>query len=521
MLEFQSEQDRKVVLDLMRRFSSAMRFAYQRLLEGVDNGDLRKCLSKLFNINARYANDAILLAQSMLSLCKESKQNPRKVIFGSRGLFEKLKKRHLVGKRRDKLKEKWREVRQGNLYTRGEKGAQGNLNLRFQWIDNEFYLRINIGNRQYVYAKVIRSVKREKDKWIDFMFMLERALQTKVWFSYSVMLKLRNGKVYAFVSFEEKLPPIVIKRDNGIIGIDVNAYPYHLALAIVNKDGNLERYESISLNELLNASSDKRQYLEWHVAHKIIELAMKEEKAIAIENLKKLPKGRRGDGLAKLRSRLQKWSYKRLLEKIEILARRSGIEVRKVNPAYTSVIGKLKYAPLYNIDKDVAGAYVIGRRGLGFRERLPKNYKRLLDDEAFLLYSIARVEDKISKVKEKIRSETNPYKKNKLKATLSKLKKDLKELQKYLQSGKSESASRQPGNLWKERVRGSHVSELKSWRVLSVALAFSCLEKSYRDFSPLKRVIVSGDWVGVVSRLVPMPGVGAAALEECSFIYFE
>ena len=35
----------------------------------------------------------------------------------------------------------------------------------------------------------------------------------------------------------------------------------------------------------------------------------------------------------------------------------------------------LKYAPIYNIDKDVAGAYVIARRGLGFEERLPKNYR--------------------------------------------------------------------------------------------------------------------------------------------------
>ncbi|MCI4409110.1 MAG: IS200/IS605 family accessory protein TnpB-related protein [Thermofilum sp.] len=517
-LEFQNEQDREVVLDLMRRFSSAMRYAYQRLLEGEDRNELNKYLAKLFNINTRYAGNAILLAQSMLLSCRERTQNPKKVIFGSRELFKQLKKKHLNGKRREKLKTKWREVRQGNLYSRGDKGKHGNLNLRFQWIVNELYLRINVGHKQYIYAKVIRSVRRERDKWIDFMVMLEKASQTKEWFPYSVRLKLKNGKVYAFISFEEELPSITIKRDNGIIGIDVNAYPYHLALAVVSKDGNLEGYQSISLNELLESSSDKRQYLEWQVAHKVIELAKKEGKAIAIENLKKLPKGRRGDGFAKLRSRLQKWSYKRLLEKIEILARRSGIEVRKVNPAYTSVIGKLKYAPQFNIDKDVAGAFVIGRRGLGFRERLPKNYKRLLDDEEFLLYSMARVEEEIDKVKDKIKRENNPYKKNRLKTKLSKLKGNLKILSKHLQSGKSELASRQPGNLWKERVRGGVRTPLKSWQVLSAALAFSCLEKSYRDFSPLKRVIVLGDWAGVARRLVLVPGAGTAVLDKCSFI---
>ena len=33
-LEFQNKQDKEIVLDLMREFSSAMRYAYKRLLEG-------------------------------------------------------------------------------------------------------------------------------------------------------------------------------------------------------------------------------------------------------------------------------------------------------------------------------------------------------------------------------------------------------------------------------------------------------------------------------------------------------
>jgi len=230
-------------------------------------------------------------------------------------------------------------------------------------------LRINIGDRQYIYAKVIRTVNRKNDKWIDFMLMLLKAKESGSWFPYSVRLTLKNGNVYAFISVEEKLPPITIKKDNGIIGIDINAYPFHLALAFTNKDGNLEKYQSISSNELLEVNSEKRQYLEWQIAHNIIEIAKKENKAIAIENLDKLPKGKRGDGFAKLRSRLQKWSYKRLLNKIDITARRNGIEIRKVNPAYTSLIGKLKYAPQFNIDKDIAAAFVIARRGLGYKEK--------------------------------------------------------------------------------------------------------------------------------------------------------
>jgi predicted transposase len=161
LLEFQNKQDRETTLNLMRRFSSAMRYAYQRLLEGKKRKDLKKDLPNLFNINTRYSDDAIFLAQSTIASCKERDQNSKKIIFGSRKVFEQLKKNHLTGKRRRQLKKKWKESRQGNLYSRGDKSKQGNLNLRFEQIDNELYLRINTGDRQYVYAKVIRDVKRE------------------------------------------------------------------------------------------------------------------------------------------------------------------------------------------------------------------------------------------------------------------------------------------------------------------------------------------------------------------------
>jgi len=50
--------------------------------------------------------------------------------------------------------------------------------------------------------------------------------------------------------------------------------------------------------------------------------------------------------------------YRSVLEKIEVYARRLGVQLIKVNPTYTSIIGKLKYAPIYNIDKDEAWAWV-------------------------------------------------------------------------------------------------------------------------------------------------------------------
>jgi len=68
------------------------------------------------------------------------------------------------------------------------------------------------------------------------------------------------------------------------------------------------------------------------------------------------------------------FGYRSLLEMVRLLAKREGIEVIEVDPAYTSVIGMLKYAPQFMVSKDVAAAYVIARRGLGLKERIPYNY---------------------------------------------------------------------------------------------------------------------------------------------------
>jgi len=63
-------------------------------------------------------------------------------------------------------------------------------------------------------------------------------------------------------------------------------------------------------------------------------------------------------------------------------------------------------------------------------------------------------------------------------------------------------------------VRGLSTGRHKSWQVLPIALAFCCLERLYRDFSPLKRVIISKDWIAVANRLVTVPSTGAMTLPK-------
>jgi IS605 OrfB family transposase len=137
-----------------------------------------------------------------------------------------------------------------------------------------------------------------------------------------------------------------------------------------------------------------------------VDLAIQKGKAIAVENLKKLKKGKRGDGKATLRKRLHQWNAKKFLQKLKRVAMLKGVEVVEVHPAYTSVIGMLKYAPQLSIDKDIAGAYVIGRRALGFKEDMPENYEKLLKDKAYLEFALKRYEEREKELKELLEKET-------------------------------------------------------------------------------------------------------------------
>ena len=520
-LQFKLEmkkEDKEKLVQLMCKQSSAIRVAYNMLRElekektKNPHVQIYHRLKQLFpELPTKYIDSAIYKA----------KQYPtdKPVVFGGKRLFEKLFKNHLTGKAKEKLKKQWRELRQGTLISIGSRHetAQGNLLLRFVELDGKLHLRITTGNREFIYARVLREPSNSKDKWLTFMAMLLESWQTKNYFAYTVELKLRNEEVYGSVSFEIPKPKVKYTKENGVIAIDTNASPIHLAIAEVSKTGELLSYQTISLHHLLGLSKNAKDHQEWILAHQIVDLAIQKNKAIAIENLKKLRKGRRGDGKAKLRRILHQWNAKKLLQKIKRVAMLKGVEVIEVNPAYTSVIGMLKYAPQLSIDKDVAGAYVIGRRALGFKEDVPENYEKLLKDKAYLEFALKKYEEREKKLKELLEKETNEYKRNALESELRSVEYAKNLLVNLIQSLQSEPSScegadgRNP-----EQGRGSKASSV-AWLVLKVALLFPILGKVLpRDLSPLKPVLVEGVWDRVrrSNGLVPLEAGGTVPIRD-------
>jgi IS605 OrfB family transposase len=129
------------------------------------------------------------------------------------------------------------------------------------------------------------------------------------------------------------------------------------------------------LPELTYSRRTKRDNLIGECAKEIALIALSKGKGLVIESLDFVSKnqGKRFNRMS------HNFVYRRLLSAIERKCKKCGVALKTVSPAYTSIIGKYKYATSYGLNFHQAAALVIARRGLGFRERIPKRIQRLIE----------------------------------------------------------------------------------------------------------------------------------------------
>jgi hypothetical protein len=199
------------------------------------------------------------------------------------------------------------------------------------------------------------------------------------------------------------------------------------------------------------------------------------------------------------------------LEKIHSLARKRGVEVLEVNPQDTSTIGMLTDAPQLHLSKDVAAAYVIGRRALGFEERLPKGYEALLKDDAFLAHVQGFYGNRLQELQKLREAEKNPYLRRRLSREMGKARRALSLLLSFPGPQRGRKASLQGSSGSREgSTDGRNPSGAHLWRVLKTGTFLPLLGREVpRDLSPLKPVLL-GSWERWKRGRDPHPGGGSA-----------
>ena len=162
---------------------------------------------------------------------------------------------------------------------------------------------------------------------------------------------------------------VVTDRRRGVIGVDLNAD--HLAVAETDASGNYVNAFSVPLVSYGKTIGQAEAIIGDGVAT-VVEYARESGKPIVMEQLDFRRKRAALEGESHRYSRmLSSFAYGKV--KAYFLSRgfRRGVEVYQVNPAFSSVIGRVKFMERYGLSVHQAAALVLARRLLGCSERVP------------------------------------------------------------------------------------------------------------------------------------------------------
>ena len=183
----------------------------------------------------------------------------------------------------------------------------------------------------------------------------------------------RDGKGWRVFATTE-LPEVAITTDRrrGAIGVDLNAD--HVAVAETDASGNYVNAWRVPL-VTYGKNTNQAEALIGDAVASVVEYARGAGKPLVIEKLDFRQKKAVLEGESRKYSRmLSSFAYGKV--KAYFLSRgyREGVEIIEVNPAYSSVVGRVKFMERYGLTVHQAAALVLARRYLGCSERIPRRW---------------------------------------------------------------------------------------------------------------------------------------------------
>ena len=183
----------------------------------------------------------------------------------------------------------------------------------------------------------------------------------------------RDGKGWrVFVSTQMMDVPVVTDRRRGAIGVDLNAD--HFAVADTDASGNCINAWRVPL-VTYGKNTNQAEALIGDAVASVVRYAREAGKPIVIERLDFRQKKAALEGESRKYSRmLSSFSYGKIKAYFISRGYREGVEVHQVNPAFSSMIGRVKFMERYGLSVHQAAALVLARRSLGCSERIPRRW---------------------------------------------------------------------------------------------------------------------------------------------------
>ncbi|MEY8350401.1 IS200/IS605 family accessory protein TnpB-related protein [Bacillus cereus] len=292
------------------------------------------------------------------------------VVFGSKKLFRSQFTIREFVRNHDKWKTLFSRARNKQLILSGRRDAKHG-NFVFQYVPETKELWMTTSSGKTLQFPVVTFPYGQE--------VIEEVITTQL----QCKNKRKHGKPIAW-SVEDYGSYYIVKclvdvpenphtnysTSDGVIGVDCNLE--HFAWAHVTKDGNYKGSGSLRFS-IMGKSTGKITKIIEVEAIRLVDLAERYNKPIVLEKLD-TTQSKTGDRYGNKRANRMKsmFAYEKMTSAILNRADKRGVAVFQVNPAYTSISGKMKYMRKFGISIHQSAAYTIGRRGLGYKEKVPK-----------------------------------------------------------------------------------------------------------------------------------------------------
>lgn len=320
--------------------------------------------------------------QQLNNLIKEIENNKFSICFGSKKLFKAqyyLKENNLPSHKH--WLDKFRKNRDKNIFYLGRAAEkQGNQQFQMTPIENtnnEYKIKVrNIDmsdtENKYFYGKI-------KIKYKFFNKYLKEILTNKIKLPISYRVVLKNNKISIKIMFEYKKLDndfTYTSKFNGVVGLDYN--DKFIQAAETDKNGNLINLKRIDLN--YHGTGNKADNEIKQKISTIIKCCQKLGKSLIIEDLNfnktksSISKKAKDKKYHKM---IHDFDYSRYKSSIENCGIRNNVDIIKINPAYTSIIGDEKYNNRMKLNRHQGAAFVIARIGQGNKKEIKTQQKLL------------------------------------------------------------------------------------------------------------------------------------------------
>ncbi len=302
--------------------------------------------------------------------------------FGTRKLFKaqfNLKANGFAS--HEEWRKAWKEARNATFQIEGWAQMEaGNLFARFRRTKNGLFdLELRLPERLKHLAQETKKAGGRPVYAVHFRGLhfphnadaLAAALEGDTPVSVRFHRDAKGWRVMA--SFDESLPAAREDYSRGCIGVDLNVG--FASVARIDRFGNVVETFDVPM-VTYGKSRDQSADIVRKAALVIAAYAAEHGLPVASERLdfarkKAALKEERSARYARM---LSSFVYSAFDTALSSALARQGVHHRRVNPAFTSLIGRVKFAPRYGLSVHRAASVAIARRAMKLGEKLPRSF---------------------------------------------------------------------------------------------------------------------------------------------------